>query len=109
MNLQKAIEELNQAVKNVGGLDNAVDMCDRMYEAQFRSEPIKINEYFFDQDDIDTFCIESAENLALEIYLKKKQVLNFLKSQKKYFPSLIVIIIIVRWQMMQIMVITMNK
>lgn len=43
--LDEITSELNQAIENVGGIDNAIEACDRMYSATFRSEGVKLCDY----------------------------------------------------------------
>ena len=62
--LNQAASALNTAVVNIGGIDAAIEACDRMYSAMFRSEGMPLSEMGeFGADFHTSLYIEAAAAL----------------------------------------------
>lgn len=58
------VDMLNKAVADFGGVDNAIHHCDRMYNAEFRSEPFKLSEL----ENFEQYTDEFIGSLAIRLY-----------------------------------------
>jgi hypothetical protein len=67
LTLESASKALEQAVLDIGGEQAALDACDRMYSATFRTEPYPLK----DLEDWEELVTELYIDIALPIYLKE--------------------------------------
>ena len=70
LTLQSLTKELNLAVAQVGGVDKAMQACDRMYSATFRSEEFKLCEI----EDFEDVVFNIKRALMISLYCKEKNV-----------------------------------
>jgi len=61
--LNKLTEALDSAVQQIGGIDAAMEACDRMYSATFRSEESKLSSYDDWEDELFALKLEVASVL----------------------------------------------
>ena len=63
LSLEILTKQLDQAVQNVGGIDNALEACDRMYSATFRSEAFPLDQLEYWEEEIDPLLYELSKIL----------------------------------------------
>lgn len=63
LQLSQLQQALNDAVDQIGGVDAAIEACDRMYSASFRSEPYRAA---FSEGDV----YEYQNEIIMSMYLK---------------------------------------
>ena len=63
---------LNQAVENFGGIEKAMQACDRMYSAKFRTEAYSIKEL---GDDWEYELSTLVDQFAFDLYVKTNNII----------------------------------
>ncbi|MCP5077574.1 MAG: hypothetical protein GY951_05900 [Psychromonas sp.] len=67
LELNQVTKQLDQAVSAIGGIEQAIEACDRMYQATFRSEAFPLNELEDWENDLYILKLEVATTLYASV------------------------------------------